>query len=514
MGGRELRGRIDELLERFGLAQAAGRVARTYSGGMQRKLDVAMGLVHRPRVLFLDEPTTGLDPEARAELWAEIERLAHEDGLTILLTTHYLEEADRLASRLAIVDRGRVVASGTPDDLKSELRGDAIVVELADGATDGQAIGVLRRVPGLAESLVDGRSLRARVERGATAVPAVLSALEARRHRRRIGHGRPPIARRRLPPPHRPGLPADRGVLRMTAIAQSYYMTQRHARQLLRQPWFVVITLVQPVIWLLLFGSLFRSVTEIPGFATAGTYLDYLVPGIIVMTALMSSGWSGMGVIEDIDRGLLDRFLAGPTHRSSLIVGRIGYEAIELVIQGVIMGGLAWLLGAQLRRRADRVRRADRRGGARGLRVRLAVVRHGADPAPAGVGHRREHDADPAAHLPLGCLHPAGAGARVDRDRRALQPGELGDRGGPRGTPRQPRLVVHRTTRAGARGRGAPEPRAGRSRLPGLPALRLSTLIGVLPGLQLRPLEHRFLAAYCGSGNVRPSETRRPKLSG
>ncbi len=133
----------------------------------------------------------------------------------------------------------------------------------------------------------------------------------------------------------------------MTAIAQSYYMTQRHARMLLRQPWFVAITLVQPVIWLLLFGSLFRSVTEIPGFATAGTYLDYLVPGIIIMTALMGSGWSGMGVIEDIDRGLLDRFLAGPTRRSALIVGRIGYEGIALVIQGLIMGGLAWLLGAQ-----------------------------------------------------------------------------------------------------------------------------------------------------------------------
>ena len=133
----------------------------------------------------------------------------------------------------------------------------------------------------------------------------------------------------------------------MTAIAQSYFMTQRHARQLLRQPWFVAITLIQPVIWLLLFGSLFRSVTEIPGFNSAGTYLDYLVPGIIVMTALMASGWSGMGVIEDIDRGLLDRFLAGPTHRSSLIVGRIGYEGIALVIQGLIMGGLAWLLGAE-----------------------------------------------------------------------------------------------------------------------------------------------------------------------
>jgi ABC-2 type transport system ATP-binding protein len=178
MAGSALRNRVDELLERFGLRDAAGRLGRTYSGGMQRKLDVAMGLIHRPRVLFLDEPTTGLDPEARAELWAEIARLTREDGLTILLTTHYLEEADRLASRLAIVDRGRVVASGTPEQLKAELHGDAIQVELADDASRETAVGVLSRVPGLAESLVDGRSLRARAERGAAAVPAVLSALE------------------------------------------------------------------------------------------------------------------------------------------------------------------------------------------------------------------------------------------------------------------------------------------------------------------------------------------------
>src|SRR5438093_43780 len=120
----DTRARADELLGRFGLEDAADRLVRTYSGGMQRKLDVAAGLMHRPRVLFLDEPTTGLDPEARAEMWSEIERLAHGEGVTVLLTTHYLEEADRLTKRLAIVDRGRVVAAGTPDELESELRGD------------------------------------------------------------------------------------------------------------------------------------------------------------------------------------------------------------------------------------------------------------------------------------------------------------------------------------------------------------------------------------------------------
>jgi ABC-2 type transport system ATP-binding protein len=116
--------RVDELLERFGLAEAAGRPVKTYSGGMQRRLDVALGLLHGPRVLFLDEPTTGLDPEARTAMWAEIERLAREERMTILLTTHYLEEADRLASQVAIVDRGRIVAQGTPSALKAELPGD------------------------------------------------------------------------------------------------------------------------------------------------------------------------------------------------------------------------------------------------------------------------------------------------------------------------------------------------------------------------------------------------------
>lgn len=112
--GAVLTKRVDELLDRFTLADAAKRPVKGYSGGMRRRLDVALGLVHQPEVLFLDEPTTGLDPEARTAMWDEIGRLAGEEGLTILLTTHYLEEADRLAERIAIVDRGRVVVEGTP----------------------------------------------------------------------------------------------------------------------------------------------------------------------------------------------------------------------------------------------------------------------------------------------------------------------------------------------------------------------------------------------------------------
>jgi len=176
--GRELEGRASELLERFGLADAADRIARGYSGGMERRLVVAMALIHRPSVLFLDEPTTGLDPEVRADMWTEISRLANEQGLTILLTTHYLEEADNLASQLAIVDRGHVVAEGTPEGLKADLRGDAIHVELAqsDGADVGAALDSLT---GIREITVDGRSLHARADDGARAVPVVLQALEA-----------------------------------------------------------------------------------------------------------------------------------------------------------------------------------------------------------------------------------------------------------------------------------------------------------------------------------------------
>jgi ABC-2 type transport system ATP-binding protein len=177
MSRTDARARADQLLTRFDLAAAADRRAKTYSGGMARKLDVAIGLVHRPQVLFLDEPTTGLDPEARAQMWAEIGRLAAHEGVTVLLTTHYLEEADRLADRVAIVDRGRVVVEGTPDELKSELRGDTVHVEVRSDAA--RALGVLARVPGLSETTADGLRLRARADRGAQAVPAVLAALDS-----------------------------------------------------------------------------------------------------------------------------------------------------------------------------------------------------------------------------------------------------------------------------------------------------------------------------------------------
>ena len=178
LGGRRLKERADELLDLVGIADAADRVVRTYSGGMRRRLDIALGLVHRPRVLFLDEPTTGLDPEARVAMWDEVQRLAAAESLTILLTTHYLEEADQLADRLAIVSRGKVVVEGTPAELKEGLEGDAVQVELENGAVD-DAQRVLAGIGARPEQVIEQRTIVSRVENGGRALPGIIHALES-----------------------------------------------------------------------------------------------------------------------------------------------------------------------------------------------------------------------------------------------------------------------------------------------------------------------------------------------
>jgi ABC-2 type transport system ATP-binding protein len=168
--------RINELLEWVGLSDAADRLVRTYSGGMRRRLDIAMGLINEPEVLFLAAPTTGLDPESRAILWQDLRRVRNERNMTVLLTTHYLEEADQLCDRIAIVDHGKVVTEGTPAELKADIRGDTVTLDI-DGRADG-APAILAELDSVLEVIPNGAGLLVRVANGAAAIPSLVTVLE------------------------------------------------------------------------------------------------------------------------------------------------------------------------------------------------------------------------------------------------------------------------------------------------------------------------------------------------
>jgi ABC-2 type transport system ATP-binding protein len=174
----DARARADELIESLELGGVAGRKASTLSGGQRRRLDIAIGMVHAPRLLFLDEPSTGLDPQSRANLWDHLVRLRERHGTTIFLTTHYLEEADAMAERVLVIDAGRVIADGTPERLKAETAGDQVTLGLVPGSA-ARAAAVVGSLLGTADTAVDGDLLRLRTADGATALPGVLRALEA-----------------------------------------------------------------------------------------------------------------------------------------------------------------------------------------------------------------------------------------------------------------------------------------------------------------------------------------------
>ena len=169
--------RGDELLERVGLMLAADRRVRTYSGGMKRRLDLALALVHHPRILFLDEPTTGLDPQSRNALWGEVGRLAKEEGVTVFLTTQYLEEADVLADRVGIIDHGHIVAEGTPTDLKAEIGRPTVEIMPSDPEQRDRVADILRRFGELVQVSPD--SVAVRCAHGDLDLAEIIRALDA-----------------------------------------------------------------------------------------------------------------------------------------------------------------------------------------------------------------------------------------------------------------------------------------------------------------------------------------------
>jgi ABC-2 type transport system ATP-binding protein len=169
--------RAARVLAAFQLSEYADRKCKTYSGGQRRRVDIALGIIHEPKVVFLDEPTSGLDPQSRAHMWDEIRRLRHE-GMTVFITTHYLDEADALCDRLSIMDYGEIVASGTPASLKREISGDVVRVGLPAGVPP-RAAEVLGTTDFVNKLETEDDSVRLYVDDGATAIPLVLRALDA-----------------------------------------------------------------------------------------------------------------------------------------------------------------------------------------------------------------------------------------------------------------------------------------------------------------------------------------------
>jgi ABC transporter DrrB family efflux protein len=375
----EARRRAAELLDRFELADAGDRTAKTYSGGMRRRLDLASSMLTQPRVLFLDEPTTGLDPRSRNEIWAIVRDLRRE-GTTILLTTQYLEEADQLADEIAVIDHGRVIAKGTGNELKDRVGGHILEVELTDAGQRDEAKAALLRI-GCGQPEEDGRPDR-------LTLPAPRESLvlveEAAAELRRAGidvselglrgptlddvflqlTGEPPSENggrpsedgnaqvagavsdetvrerpRRLPRPQAPSL---RGA--QTNIVDTAVVTMRNLRHFWRQPDLLIFSTIQPVMFVLLFVYVFSGAIG-KALPPGISYVDYLLPGIFVQSVTFRASQTAVGLSEDLRRGVIDRFRSMPMGRSAVLVGRTTADLVRNILIIGLMIVVGYLVG-------------------------------------------------------------------------------------------------------------------------------------------------------------------------
>ena len=396
LSGAQAHRRAGELLERFDLAQAADRPARTYSGGMRRRLDIASSLLTRPQVLFLDEPTTGLDPRSRNEIWAVVRELRRE-GTTLLLTTQYLEEADQLADRIAVIDRGKVIAEGTGNELKDRVGGQILEVELASAGQRDRAQAVLAGV-GCGEPAPDERPDRLTLPAPRNGLVLVEEAAAGLRRAHigvsDIGLRRPtlddvflqltgaaateegggpsPRTRRRSPPrqstpevsmPRRPVLrlqrPSPQAV--RSVLTDTTVVTVRNLRHFIRQPDLLTFSTIQPVIFVLLFVYVFGGAVS-RSLPHGITYVDFLLPGIFVQSVTFRASQTAVGLSEDLERGVVDRFRSMPMARSAVLAGRTVADLVRNILIIGLMIAVGYLVGFRFH------------GGAAGAIACIAVV--------------------------------------------------------------------------------------------------------------------------------------------
>jgi ABC transporter DrrB family efflux protein len=382
--GEQAHRRAGELLERFDLADAADRPARTYSGGMRRRLDIASSLLTRPQVLLLDEPTTGLDPRSRNEIWAVVRELRRE-GTTLLLTTQYLEEADQLTDRIAVIDHGKVIAEGTGNELKDRVGGQILEVELSSAGQRDRAQVVLAGV-GCGDPEPDERPDRLTLPAPRNGLQLVEEAAAGLRQAQigvsDIGLRRPtlddvflqltgaspsengggpsPRTRRRSPPqqaapdvpaldvsaPHRPGLrlrpPSPQAV--RSAITDTAVVTGRNLRHFIRQPDLLVFSTIQPVLFVLLFVYVFGGAIG-RSLAHGVTYVDFLLPGVFVQSVTFGASQTAVGLKEDLTRGVVDRFRSMPMARSAVLAGRTLADLVRNIAVIGLMIAVGYLVG-------------------------------------------------------------------------------------------------------------------------------------------------------------------------
>jgi ABC transporter DrrB family efflux protein len=376
LSAADARRRANELLERFDLADAADRPARTYSGGMRRRLDLASSLLTRPRVLFLDEPTTGLDPRSRNEIWSVVRELVR-DGTTLLLTTQYLEEADQLADQIAVIDHGRVIAQGTGSELKDRVGGQILEVELVRAAQRDEARAALTGIgcgePEPGERLVqltlpaprDGLEM---IEDAASALRNAEIAVSDLGLRRPTlddvflqltgappsengagaevatgdGRSRAPALRPTAGRPARRRRFSPRDV--RAGITDARVVSVRNLRHFVRQPDLLVFSTIQPIMFVLLFTYVFGGAIS-KSLPAGVSYIDYLLPGILVQSVTFRASMTAIGLSDDLKLGVIDRFRSMPMARSAVLVGRTAADLVRNVLIIALMIIVGYIVG-------------------------------------------------------------------------------------------------------------------------------------------------------------------------
>jgi len=353
------RARAVETLERFGLTDAADRRAGTYSGGMRRRLDLAATMIGDPSVVLLDEPTAGLDPRSRAELWDLVASVA-ASGTTVLLTTQYLEEVERLADRVVVLDRGVVIADAPPDDLKAAMRTDVLEARVASSDDVDAAAAVLARV-GDVEPVIDldERRISMAISSGVGVLVAAARGLDdAAIELVDLGVRRPSlddvflaitgdadtiepihvgrdVERASTPRPDR----APRGRHGWRDMAA---VTGRYLRRFTRIPEMYIFNTSQPIFFVIVMNAVFGGVVA---RLNGEKYIQYLVPGIVIMNILFGASITSNGFAQDLEDGIIDRFRSLPISRSAVLVGRTIADLTRSIVAMSMVVGVGLLLG-------------------------------------------------------------------------------------------------------------------------------------------------------------------------